>query len=155
VPSFSLIDLFFVGLVLDISGAVLLAKGLVLSARSMATQNTYWGLNTGAQADRIRNRVYGEFGVAFLAGGFVLQAVGYGLEIGGAHSATGSARLGAALIAAVLVSTLAWVSYLLLKGPREVALRAAIKREGKAAAEYIRDHPDPEEASEGAETPAD
>ena len=63
----SLADLFLVGLVLDISGAVLLARGLLLSPSELSRLNTVWGSAAGVHEDRIRNRVAAEFGVAYLA----------------------------------------------------------------------------------------
>jgi len=85
----SLTDLFLIGLALDVCGAVLLAKGLLLGPRDIARLNTYWGINEGALSDRIQNRVYAEFGMLYLGVGFGLQAVGYSLEIGGIEAGTG------------------------------------------------------------------
>ena len=86
----SLTDLFLVGLGLDITGAILLAKGLLLSSRELAVLNTMYGSGKGVHKDRCRNRVLGEFGVGYLTAGFILQAVGYGLEISGHPSTTGA-----------------------------------------------------------------
>jgi hypothetical protein len=90
-------DLFLVGLVFDISGAVLLAKGLLLSPRTLSKLNTYWGLSHGQPQDRVDNRVAGEFGVTYLVLGFALQFVGYSLNIGGVSTKSGSVRLLGAL----------------------------------------------------------
>lgn len=107
-------DLFFVGLALDISGGILLAKGLLLSPRELAMLNTMYGSGEGVHRDRCRNRVLGEFGLAYLTAGFVLQAVGYALQVGGHPSETGGDRLLAALAMAAIVITGAWVLWTLL-----------------------------------------
>jgi hypothetical protein len=120
----SLTDLFLVGLGLDISGAILLAKGLLLSPRELAMLNTYYGSSNGVHKDRCRNRALGEFGVAYLTAGFVLQAVGYALEIGGHPSRTGSDRLFAALVMTAVVLAVAWTAWALLNTRRVDALLA-------------------------------
>jgi len=107
----SLTDLFLIGLALDVCGAVLLAKGLLLGPRDIARLNTYWGINEGALSDRIQNRVYAEFGMLYLGVGFGLQAVGYSLEIGGIEAGTGPCRLIVAFAMAtgvVGVASAAW-----------------------------------------------
>jgi len=101
----SLTDLFIVGLALDITGAILLAKGLLISPATISDISaTLWGGNPETARDRCRNRVDAEFGVAYLAGGFFLQAVGYSLDIGGVSSETGTSRLLAALGMALIAA---------------------------------------------------
>lgn len=109
----TLSDLFFVGLALDITGGILLAKGLLLSPRELALLNTMYGSGEGVHKDRCCNRVYGEFGIAYLTAGFVLQAVGYALQISGHPSETGSDRLLAALAMSGVVITAAWALWAL------------------------------------------
>jgi hypothetical protein len=104
----SLADLFLVGLAFDISGAILLAKGLLLTPRELAMLHTNYGAGVGVHKDRCRNRVLGEFGVTYLTTGFVFQAVGYALQISGHHTATGSYRLFAALAMSAAAIALAW-----------------------------------------------
>jgi hypothetical protein len=133
----SLTDLFLVGLALDISGATLLAKGLLLSPRELARLNTFWGVGYGQHEDRCRNRVAGEFGVAYLVCGFLLQAVGYLLAVSGVPSEAGSDRVAAALVLALVVAGVAWAAWALLHRPRIDALVAAIEREGAAASQEI------------------
>jgi hypothetical protein len=133
----SLNDLFLVGLALDISGAVLLAKGLLLSPRMLARLRTYWGLDAGNHEDRLQNRVAGEFGVSYLVAGFVLQFVGYSLEIAGVNSDTGARRLLAAVAMSAVVAGLAWAAWGLLHDRRLQTLEVAIAAEREAAGQEI------------------
>ena len=133
----SLTDLFLVGLALDISGAVLLAKGLLLSPRMLARLNTVWGVGEGLHEDRLRNRVDGEFGIGYLVAGFTLQAVGYSLDIGGVPSETGRCRLIAAMTLAALAAGAAWAAWALLHKRRITALSAKSERAHQAASKEI------------------
>jgi hypothetical protein len=133
----SLTDLFLVGLALDISGAILLAKGLLLSPHMLASLNTVWGVGEGLHEDRLRNRVDGEFGVGYLVCGFILQAVGYSLDIGGVSSKTGHDRLIAALAMAAAAAAVAWVAWMLLHKRRTTTLAAKVERAHQAAAKEI------------------
>jgi hypothetical protein len=119
----SLTDLFIVGLALDITGAVLLAKGLLISPETISSISaTLWGGNPETARDRCRNRVDAEFGVAYLASGFLFQAIGYSLDIGGVPSETGAGRLLAALGMALIAAAVAIGAYARLHGPREKQL---------------------------------
>jgi hypothetical protein len=133
----TLADLFLVGLVLDISGAVLLAKGLLLSPRTLSKLNTYWGLSHGQPQDRIDNRVAGEFGVAYLVLGFALQFVGYSLEIGGTSTTADGERLAIALGMAAVALMLALAGWCVFSPRRAASLSAAIEREGAEASREI------------------
>jgi len=144
----SLTDLFLVGLALDISGAILLATGLLLTPRELARLNTYWGLEKGQQEDRCRNRVAGEFGVGYLVCGFVLQAAGYLLAVSGTPSETGSGRVIAAVVLALVVAGIAWGAWGLLHQPRIDALLADIEREGPAASQEINEASERREKTE-------
>lgn len=145
----SLTDLFIVGLALDITGAVLLAKGLLISPETISSISaTLWGGNPETAQDRCRNRVDAEFGVAYLAGGFVFQAVGYSLDIAGVPSETGAGRLIAALGMALIAAAVAVGAYVRLHGPREEQLI------GEAEAENDRRQAEHEERQERDETPA-
>lgn len=116
----SLTDLLIVGLALDITGAVLLAKGLLISAESISQISaTLWDGNPETARDRCRNRVDAEFGVAYLAGGFLFQAIAYSLDIGGVPSETGMGRLITALGMALIAAAIAVGAYARLHGPRE------------------------------------
>lgn len=133
----TLADLFLVGLVLDISGAILLAKSLLLSPRTLSKLNTFWGVGYGQHQDRLDNRVAGEFGVAYLVLGFALQFVGYSLDIGGVSTATGGGRLAAALAMAAGALALAIIGWRALRPVRAASLEAAIEREGVEASREI------------------
>ena len=135
----SLTDLFLVGLAFDICGAVLLAKGLLLSPRALSKLNTVWGVSDGQHQDRCENRVAGEFGMSYLVVGFVFQAVGYSLDIGGVQSETGICRLLAGLAMAGLAGATAWTAWKLLRGRRLRALEAAVQREREVAKAEIED----------------
>jgi hypothetical protein len=126
----SLTDLFLVGLALDITGAILLAKGLLLSPGMISdVSGSYWNFNQPAARDRCENRVCGEFGVAFLGLGFVLQVVGYSAEIGGASAAAGSDRLIAGLVMAAIAAGFARLVYRLWHVSREQHLLVSVEAE--------------------------
>jgi hypothetical protein len=119
----SLTDLFIVGLALDITGAILLAKGLLISPETISSISaTLWGGNPETARDRCRNRVDAEFGVAYLAGGFFFQAVGYSLDIAGVPSETGAGRLIAAVGMALIAAAVAVGAYFRLHEAREKQL---------------------------------
>jgi hypothetical protein len=138
----TLSDLFFVGLALDITGGVLLAKGLLLTPRELAMLNTMYGAGIGVHRDRCRNRVLGEFGVAYLTTGFVLQAVGYALQISGHPSEPGGGRLLTALGMAAVAVVVAWAAFTLLHGRRTDALLARADEAHPAVAKEIEEMPD-------------
>ena len=110
-------DLFLVGLAFDITGATVLARGLLINPVVISkVAGTFWGGNPTAAMDRCESRVDGLFGVSYLAGGFVLT--GDGLRDPAGHRTTGgsgSARLFAALTLAVLALALAACSYLVAR----------------------------------------
>lgn len=108
----SLTDLFLVGLGLDITGAWLLAKGLLISPASISSiAVSRVGGNPETTRDRCSSRVDAEFGILYLAGGFALQAVGYALEISGVETETGTGRLLMALGLALIVAVSAFMAY--------------------------------------------
>jgi hypothetical protein len=110
----SLTDLFLVGLALDVVGVVVLAKGLLLKPDTVLYMSTtYPGTNGYMTVDRAQQRVAAEFGLAYLGIGFLLQAVGYCAEVGGAQTATGAVQLAVALLLAGLavgVASLIWIT---------------------------------------------
>lgn len=113
----SLTDLFLVGLTLDLSGAVLLAKGLLISpARMNELSETLFGggLAPEAQEGHLGNRVDAEIGLFYLGIGFGLQAIGYLLDIAGVDSGTGTGRLIVALALALGTLGFAWAGWSLL-----------------------------------------
>jgi hypothetical protein len=90
--SVSINDLFVAGLGIEIAGAVLLARGLLIGPATMASLNTWQGIETGAATERCRNWVDAAFGVSYLLAGFILQAAGYETELFGSTVATGACR---------------------------------------------------------------
>jgi hypothetical protein len=104
----SVTDLFVVGLALDISGALLLARGLMLPPGAIARLGTFWGLHSGDVVARIEDRTDTEFGLVALITGFGLQAVGYALVLLGIEAATGSAEGVTALCLGVAAGLAVW-----------------------------------------------
>lgn len=114
-----------------------MAKGLLLTPRGLAKLNTWWGVGRGGHQDRRENRVAAEFGMSYLASGFVLQTIGYALDIAGVGSRTGAGRLTAGLLLSIAAAGAAWGGWKLLQGPRLRMLEAAIEGESEAAGEEI------------------
>lgn len=108
----SLTDLFLVGLVFDVTGAYVLARGLLISPQMvrelMATHQFGGEAIPGVEESHFQNRIDAEIGVAYIGLGFVLQVAGYVLELGDVHGATGTTRLlvGVGLALATLVVAL-------------------------------------------------
>ena len=70
----SVTDLFIVGIGFDLSGAVLLASGLIGSPEEIVLRSlTYWG-TSAAIARTIKDKVLGTLGVTYLVIGFEFQA---------------------------------------------------------------------------------
>lgn len=113
----SLTDLFLVGLAFDLSGAFLLARGLLISPAKMneLTETVFGGgMAPAAEEGHFENRIDAEIGVFYLAGGFGLQVLGYLLDIAGVHSATGISRLIVAVVLALGTLAVAWLGWSIL-----------------------------------------
>jgi hypothetical protein len=114
----SLTDLFLVGLVLDVTGAYILAKGLLVSPQRvrelMATHQFGGEATPGVEESHFQNRIDAEIGVAYIALGFMFQVVGYVLELGGVHSASGTTRLLVGIGLALAALTAALVGWKIL-----------------------------------------
>ncbi|HEX3359520.1 MAG TPA: hypothetical protein VHS74_00875 [Solirubrobacterales bacterium] len=97
---FSLDDLFFVGIALDLTGAAILAMGLLASATTISElgRPTVGRLSEGTVVERIESRADAEIGVAVLGFGFFFQGLGYLLELAGEPVKVGHDRLVAALV---------------------------------------------------------
>jgi hypothetical protein len=116
-------DLFAAGLGFDITGAYLLATGLLTRADDfagefVASRNTFAWVNVRAAKDHADGRA----GVIALCVGFLLQAVGYVLSIGGVAAHTEGARaalVALAFVAAAIVVT--WVVAWATRWPRQRA----------------------------------
>jgi hypothetical protein len=108
----SLADLFLVGLTLDVAGAVLLARGGLISlARMNELSETLFGggMAPAAEEGHLENRVDAEIGLFYLGLGFGLQVIGYLLDIAGVHSGAGTGRLIVALALVLGSLTFAWL----------------------------------------------
>jgi hypothetical protein len=101
----SLVDLFIVGLALDITGAYLVARGLLLSTTDIAGLGTYAGVGVDVQVDRMEGRIDALSGIVALFVGFGVQGLGYLLTLGGVDVTTGACRVVAGLGLAALSST--------------------------------------------------
>ncbi|HXR60808.1 MAG TPA: hypothetical protein VN732_05755 [Solirubrobacterales bacterium] len=129
----SITDLFLVGLALDVVGAVILAKGLLADPLTIYRLTaTYVGSNPTAALDRIEARVASEFGLSYLAGGFVLQVIGYGAEVGGVETATGPYRLLVAVVLAAGAACTAAVGWIALHDRRVQQLGRRVQSEAEA-----------------------
>lgn len=108
----SLTDLFLVGLALDVVGAAILAKALLLKPDTIFRMSTnYPGTNAYLVVDRAQQRVAAEFGVGYLGVGFLLQVIGYSAELAGVNNATGATQLLGALALAALAAGIASVTW--------------------------------------------
>lgn len=101
-------DLFVVGLGLDLVGGWLLARGLIARPGVIVHRHTsYWGSDAPGAYAAAEDRVDGVFGVGSLMLGFLLQAVGYVLDLARGESGTHSeSRALTALVLLVIVVAL-------------------------------------------------
>jgi hypothetical protein len=130
---FTLADLFVVGVALDITGAALLARGLLTRPDLIGKlSGSYWDWNARDAVDRVRNRVDAEFGVAFLVAGFLLQFVGYVLELLGVSISNGAVRAAVAGGLALIASAAAYACWKRLQGQRvlRTLVQVALAHEG-------------------------
>jgi len=107
----SVTDLFVVGLALDLTGAVFLLRGLLISPKAIARLGTWHGVEVGDTLDRCENRVdafYGGFGLLL---GFLLQGIGYVLELSGVEGGAGNDRLLGALVVGLAAVALSLLLY--------------------------------------------
>lgn len=91
-------DFFVVGLGVEIVGAWLIARGLLIPLPALKNFGTHAAIGVADVVDRARNRIDGQFGVALLLLGFTLQLLGYLLELDGGEAGRGRDRLLTALI---------------------------------------------------------
>jgi hypothetical protein len=130
--TFSVTDLFVVGLGLDITGALLLLRGLVISPAAIARLATWGGVETGDTLDRCENRVDAFYGGFSLLTGFSLQAIGYALELSGIQGGAESGRLLAAIVLGLVSVAASLLAYLATKERRlkRTLVAVAKSREG-------------------------
>lgn len=126
---FSVTDLFFVGLGLDIIGAVILAKGLLIKSWDIAAlATTRWGPHdVRHMASLIENRLNGTYGVAVLVLGFALQIAGYAVAVAtNRRFPTGFPVLGVGAGLLIAGAVLAWGAYRIWRGKRLPALVVSV-----------------------------
>lgn len=130
-------DWFAVGLGLDIAGAGLLAKGLLLRPAQIGAGGTFGGIaSMGLLA--LRDRVDAEFGLAYLLGGFVFQIIGYtALQAGAESEGRGTGEAVAFVALAATAVALAVVTYLLARGARKRALAKRVVQEYRHSKQIV------------------
>ena len=124
----SITDLFVAGLAFDVIGALLLARGLLISHEAIERLATWQGLETSDTVDRCRNRVDAAFGASYLVAGFLLQGAGYGALLAGADAANSSHR---AYVAAGIATVTIGGAFLLWWLTKDRLLKAD-SRQGRA-----------------------
>lgn len=95
---FSIVDISTGGLGLDVAGAIVLARGVLLSRAEVVAQvrpGLSWS-NTQDVERLIRDAIAGWFGVVLLGLGFMTQLTGYAVALGVTRSATVAPGWGAA-----------------------------------------------------------
>jgi len=107
----SLSDLFVVGIGLDIAGAFLLTKGLLLGDEQiLGKAGAYYGANPHQVVASVDDRIAGVVGVTALVLGFVFQLAGYFANSSISSSAT-STSLGRGIVTvAIAVAAIAVVA---------------------------------------------
>lgn len=79
---FGLQDLFMAGLALDICGAIILARALLLSPEQISSlSGSYWDYSSIDAVSRARDKVDARFGLGSLVAGFSLQMAGYAAQV--------------------------------------------------------------------------
>lgn len=135
-------DLFAAGTGFDITGAVLLALGLLASPRLLlARGQAAIGFNSEAIVEACRDRARGIVGVIALSAGFVLQLVGYLASLENEPRGSGrTAVLVALLLAAAGVGMTLMAARLYVgRAVRRLLVSVALvyNREGRADAEFL------------------
>ncbi len=107
-------DVFVFGIGLDIAGASLLAKGLLLSdGQVLGLSKPYLDLHPGQVVARIDDRIAATVGVLSLVLGFVTQLVGYSVDF--VARPGGSASVTRALLTALVAGIPIVVVYLVYR----------------------------------------
>jgi hypothetical protein len=101
----SIDDAFVVGVSCDLVGGVFLARGLLAKPVKIAERaSTIVGASPPVMAGLIKARADGEFGIAALALGFLLQAGGYLALVGEVRVSSGGIRPSLAVALALIVA---------------------------------------------------
>jgi hypothetical protein len=114
-------DVFTIGIGSGIAAAYLLARGLLASPGTLARRSRLDEEDTVA---RVRQRVDASFGLAALAVGLALQAVGYALAVGGVGASERTAAR--ALMALTYAAAAAGAVLALWNGLRDRATRSLL-----------------------------
>lgn len=128
---FSLNDLFFVGIALDVTGTVFLAFGLLASAASIKALGSpsMRRMNEGTIEERIAGRADAEAGLVILGMGFALQGIGYLLELAGHEAHAGGDRVLVALAMAAVTVAIVLLARKIVRPARIAAIRARVESE--------------------------
>jgi hypothetical protein len=119
---FAIDDLFVVGLGLDIVGAYLLGRGLLMSVIEIARRSASWvGYSSIDAVNLVRDRLDGVAGLTALLAGFTLQAIAYAVTLAH-HEDAREGTVGRSVTALVLAVTAGGIVLGLrrLVGPRLV-----------------------------------
>jgi hypothetical protein len=134
----SLNDLASAGIGFDIAGALLLAKGLLVSAKAQWSRNVsgWGGYSFGQIIAWAEDWVDAVLGASSLAIGFALQAADYALITGGLHVrrggiAAGLIAVGFAVVAGLLTVVVWRASRRRLVRSRVIAVSRAVPADGR------------------------
>ena len=131
VKAFGTSDLFAVGIGFDLSGAYLLAQGLLLEPRLLLEKaQTRVGYNVASIVEGCRDRARGMVGVGSLVVGFVLQLVGYLASIENVQRGSGwSAEIVAVGLVAVAIGAVVLLAArpLVERETRRLVVRVAVE----------------------------
>lgn len=125
-------DLFIVGIGFDVSGAVLLASGLIGSPEEIVMRSTTWWGVSASIARTIKDKVLGTLGVTYLVIGFLLQAAAYVLTVAGVGTGRSSTTREAWVVVAAGVATVAVTA-----GFAWFLYPGWVKEEGRRAARIV------------------
>jgi hypothetical protein len=127
--SFSLEDLFVVGIGFDIAGAYLVGRGLLASALVVARRSTSnLGYSGQLATSQIEDKMDGAVGLAALVLGFILQATGYAFVLSRQPSEKGD------LATAITALALALVAITFVLGVWRLIRLPLVKREAISVA---------------------
>jgi hypothetical protein len=110
-------DISLVGIGLDIAGAVLLAKGLLMTDKQViGVTRTIFGYNPDHVVSRVEDRIAATVGVLSILVGVAAQLVGYAasLSVGPDNGATPSRGQFGLLLAAAAIAII-WLLYLAIR----------------------------------------
>lgn len=127
----SVYDLFVVGIALDLVGAFLVARGLLVSPVDLGGMSgrSVGAIDAKVMAERLADRVHAEAGLLSLALGFLLQLVGYLGVIGGATYGTGKWDVLFAVLLAAMAAAIVAGTYRSLSNPRRRAVLVAFSKQ--------------------------